>query len=300
MKPSMCLPALVLLCACTQGGQERLTSPDASTGPPAEGEWTPPPKEVLDTDDPTVIVGRLWARPNPIAFPPPETGHGGILDFVVESLGGESVTIDDITIEGSVDFHADLVDETGVIPLTFDEWSCCPEEGCGGGGLAGSCMEYHPSGTEPRDVYLVVHTSDPTSPTFRVPIIIDHEGRYTATTPPPSVFDYVAQVWLRPNPIRLDVLPAGTSTTLELCLDHRGEPRITGIRTIGPGLSITGARDFYGAPMSYPLSRGSGPPAYLDLRYDSTDGAAMDGTLTISFLNEFDDEFTFGVPVIIR
>jgi hypothetical protein len=157
---------------------------------------------------------------------------------------------------------------------------------------------------EPLESFFVVHTSDPTSPTFKVPIIIDYEGKYAL---PPFTSGWhegnVSHIWVRPNPIRLDRQPEGTTTTKELCLAGSGEivpPRITEIRVYGPGLSITGARDGDGTPIPLPISTGSHLPSYLVLTYVSEGDTPVDGVLAISFLNNFDDEFTLGVPIIIR
>jgi len=280
--------------ACAQVAEETSSSPDDKPYP-----------ATLEPRSGPEIMGRLWVTPNPIAFEPEPSA----VVVTIQSLGGEDIVVEDVTMEGSSDFYFSLDDDPGPFSIHFEEFNCCLADGCGSGGLLGFGMTYTPSGVPPASSNLIVHTADPTSPSFMVPIIVDYEGRYPRTDaydPGPSWdIDYV---WVRPNPVRFDALPPGESTTVTLCLD--GNCRlipdintgidITDISVAGDGLSIAGMRTHEGTPIDDPSGYDTLLPGYLDLTYTSLDGNSVDGLLRISFLDNWETELTLAVPILVR
>jgi hypothetical protein len=54
-----------------------------SADPVPTSRWSPPPKEVVDVEDDSVVVGRLWVMPNPIRVRPEWGGTIGSGDQIV-------------------------------------------------------------------------------------------------------------------------------------------------------------------------------------------------------------------------
>lgn len=271
--------------------------------------WTPPPKTVLDTESTDVIVGRVWIVPNPIPIPPVPVGSGFTpLGFVgLYSLGTDETYIDRMTIEGSADFTTEFIERGFDWPYWNPEEYSRPEDGYGSGQSMWFEIWYTPTVEVPEETFLIVHTSDPTSPTFRVPIVVDHEGTYLPGGMDEDywgMFEH-AYVWTRPNPVRFSVKPTGRSEIVEVTLAGTGgadDPmlEVTDISVWGHGLSIAGIWDQEGNPLSPPIHSGSLVLAYLDIEHVSTGEEVCDGVLMLSFLDIFGIEKTLGVPILVR
>jgi len=269
---------------------------------PAKEEipWTPPPKDVVDMDDPNVVFGRLWLAPNPIPLHPNEYGDV-MISIAIAKLGTEAVTVDAMTVEGPIDYECGAIDDPSMFPWTRSAVECCWTTNCGLGGHWGTMIDFHvPEGYDGGG-WFVVHTSDPTSPTLRVPIIVDDGGRYALE---PYSIEYDIHdwdfVWTTPNPIRIGSLPAGESTTLDVCLTSRGGPQYTNITVWGPDLTLSGMYDMDGALVSVPVPEGSSGPAMLEVTYSSSGIGLVDGALLITYINRYGDEFTQGFPIMVR
>jgi hypothetical protein len=273
--------------ACAQVAEETSSSPDDKPYP-----------ATLEPRSGPEIMGRLWVSPNPIAFEP-----GNPQEMVTVSLlAGERIVVEDITIEGSSEYVLKLAKEPGGFP--YEEAPCCIDGPCAGGGLLAFPVRYTPSGTAPGPVNLIIHTADPTSPSFMVPIIVDYEGKYPkagADDPRGWEPDFV---WVNPNPVRFAAIPPGESTTVTLCLGGFGRPEtgfgITDISVAGEGLSIAGMRTYEGTDAVDPSGHFILFPDYLDLTYTSVNGESVDGLLRISFLDRWESELTLAVPILVR
>ena len=68
----------------------------------------------------------------------------------------------------------------------------------------------------------------------------------------------------------------------------------------GAGLSLTGAWTHDGAAIPLPLEYGAAMPEKIDLEYVSSGEGAIDGVLSISFLDNWDAELTFAAPILVR
>ncbi len=286
------LEALVLVALVSAGCTHKAGS---------EVPWSPPPKQVLDTDDPTVIVGRLWVAPNPIPIHPHEDGTD-MVSINVGSLGGERVVIESMSIVGPVDLRCGAMDDIALSSLPFSEHSCCWYDGCGGGGIWGSWLDYRPTeGDRDAQSWLVVHTSDPTSPTLRVPIVFDDEGRYALPpmTPGYDIRDW-DHVWARPNPVRIRALEAGESTSVDICLDSENTPAVTDVSVWGEGLTLVGVFDGDGSPCTIPTSPDGPYPRSLTVGYESSGSGDVDGVVMVTYVNTYGDAFTQGFPVLVR
>lgn len=273
------------------------------TGP----AWSLPDGAFDGIDADTIIIGRLWVTPYPIPIKPDATWPEVLL--TLEHLGSDAVVIDDITLEGDPQFSfgegiysqcaGDL--DCASDPFNFSDWACCGRDGCGGGGTLGFNFIYNPPALESEPASLVIHTSDPTSPTFRVPIIIDHDARYE---PAPTMYRYsefdMPRIWVRPNPIRLSSKPDGETSTTEFCLDGDESPVITRMKLVGQGLSITRAETNDGTPIPLPPEYDGSLSVYMELEHTSEGLGPVDGVLIIGFLSNWNEEMALAVPIMVR
>ena len=273
---------------------------DASGDPAADDAGPESPGDVAPECEAT-IVGRFWISPYPIIVPAWFVDPVAVVTGT--HLGTEGLVIDEIRIEGSRDLSLSF---PWTFPTEFDAI-----ESAGSGGFFTFPVEYSPSGGEFVESHLVVETSDPTSPTFRVPIVIDHSGEtggcHRVTPETNGSFAAVG-----PNPVRMDALPRGESETMEIvAVSYRAafsvepQPPITGIRVEGPGLAFTGARTWHDVDYSsipFPVTEFE-PDAEglsLDLEYTSVTGGPADGVISVEFVEDCGCLMTMQAPILIR
>lgn len=249
--------------------------------------WTPPPKEVVDTEHDSVVAGRLWVYPNPIRFRPEWGGDIGTSPSVgihVENIGSEEVWVQDTWIEGSGEFYFGWED----LPPDEQPNRPVPHAGqpeCRGGGAGmGFGLHYVPEGDALLEATLVVGTDDPTSPTVRVPIVFDTTGTLTWDDPMAHSPEEEAVIWVKPNPIRI---AAGTASTTDLCVGIESCAEgcsLDRIRVHGEGLFLEDETDLVNPRISY---------------VPETDGR-MDGAFIVEFTNNWGDALSLVVPILVR
>lgn len=252
-------------------------------------DWDP-----VDTNYQATVTGRLWVSPNPIRYlPDQEGGEPFHLAVSVACIGNEPLQTDGFSLEGSGDFVFDPNGDD--IPNRSLDCSARPE--CNGASGMGFSIIYTPSGDPQASATLVVHTSDPTSPTVRVPIIPGEADQV-----PPSANDgYMpmqdeSNPMVKPNPIRFDV---GTPQEIPLCLSGMGaEVTYTGVRVYGEGYSMVGPLPTVQEP--FYSGDGHGQMRYVTVRYDPENGGPEDGTVLIDLVDTWGDELQLAIPVIIR
>lgn len=273
MKPAPALLVALLATSCVS--------------PEKDGPWTPPPKEVVDTELDSVIAGRLWVVPNPIRFRPEWGGEFGIapgLAIAVENIGSERVTVLDTHIIGSSEFFFGWeLHPTGGTPNRPVMHEGQPE--CAGGAGMGFSIHYVPSGEILQEGALVIETDDPTSPTFQVPIVLDTTGTLTPDDPDDYIaYNGDAYIWVKPNPIRI---PADATSTTDLCVEipnYSEGCSLDLIRVHGEGLALVDPTDYDHPRISY-------VPTVL---------GPVDGAFIVDFTDNWGDSHTLVVPILVR
>ena len=259
---------VLLVAACTAGGSG------------GSDPWLPPSKDIVDTGSDSVITGRLWLVPNPLRIRPDWAGttvhDSEPVRACVFNIGCEDVDIEHASTEGTTDgvFYGGFYTEHN-FPIRMGGSPDCS-------GRSGWCFEmrYLPTGSGLGEAHVVLETDDPTSPTLRVPILLDETGRLT----PESHHDHPVEyresfVEVSPNPIRLD---AGASGTLELIIFPEGElgTEILGVHVYGEGLGLSGSTEELMTVLTY--------------------SSASDGSLIVGFETSWGDELSLVVPILAR
>jgi hypothetical protein len=196
----------------------------------------------------------------------------------IENIGSEDVVIDNIYLDGDPDFSCSLDEER--CPKTM---SGGPE--CGGiGGMFFTCYYVDVSGEQASGT-LVVETSDPTSPTVRVPVILDLVGDLTdPISENPEMKE--ARLIAKPNPVRVTPLPVGQSLVMELCLFSHGMDISTDIMisTEGNSFSVLRVEDLEGNTVPFPFDfEPYTGPYTLFVEYRPLDESHEDGKLILEF-----------------
>jgi hypothetical protein len=215
------------------------------------------------------IVGRLWVSPPAIRFRP---GQESDARFALANTGSEDVWVEAVTVTGDPDFHS--VDFIGGIRLPMTLFG---SDDCGGFGTIDGTIAYTPkTGNDARGI-LKVHTEDPTSPSFSVPVYLDADSSYPGEILLPGEHFPVHEpsVMVNPNPIRFD----GTTTKVDICivvLDLGiARARIAKLWIDGDSFSISG-----------PLYQGENPAYYrTSIKLNQSALVLKDGYLAV----EFDD-----------
>ena len=280
--------ALALTCITTA-----LTAASCVPGDPVDldrNPWTPPPKEVVDTTSHSVVTGRLWVIPNPILIRPDQ----GMIDISINTIGTEGVWITDIRFSeaGSPEVSISLphgaesgsysvlwgLDDSVRFPLDLGSRPDC------GYGPGMGFPFFRDTSSEPREGTFIVVTDDPTSPTIEVPIAFDMTGTHTYDDPM-SQEDIFIDV--RPNPVRFR---AGVPEITELCV---------GVQNAEWGITLD-AVSIHGEGLSLVAPVDLSAPGGFSVEYAPASGSDVNGALVVDFTDNWGDEETLVVPIIVR
>jgi hypothetical protein len=289
-------PARVLTCIITA-----LTVASCIHGEPVDldrNPWTPPPGNVVDTDSESVITGRLWVIPNPILFRPDHME----VKVDITSIGTESTSIQDVRFaaDGSPEVSIFLTHgaESGAFSASAGLGGTAPplpldleyRLDCGGGPGMGFPFSHDYTGGDMTPGYLIVVTDDPTSPSLKVPIGYDLSGSHTHDDP---VDEQDILIDVRPNPVRFT---RGRAEIKDLCVNvqHTDEAfALDDVRIHGEGLSLVEPVD-----LSVPLEHPS--PGGFGIEYAPTTDDDVNGALIVDFTDNWGDEETLVVPILVR
>jgi len=248
--------------------------------------WNPPPKEVVDNDEGTVVAGRLWVVPNPIRLRPEWGGdpeHPASVGFQTENIGSTEATITHMRISGNPDFFF------GRFPGDDPE---LPKHiggnlECGSGAGRGDSITWNPSGDSLAEATLTIETDDATSPTLVVPIVFDTSGTHT----PESYLEHASNidtyVDIRPNPVHI---AKGVPTTLDLCIGVQNAYESFALDAVtihGEGLSLVEPVDL-------------SAPGGFSIEYTPVTDDDVNGALIVDFTDNWGDEETLVVPILVR
>lgn len=242
--------------------------------------WDPDPKQWPDPDAENVVVGRLWVQPNPIRLRPEWAGQAW-LPVEVNNIGSEEVAIDDVYIEGSADFNMQVAHDAQDFPVVIPGQDDCRGYNGWGWGFA-----YEPTGPGLNEAVVVLETSDPTSPTLRVPIIFDETGEHTSDHyPMGGLMEEKTLLLTKPNPIRFERVSVGSSVTQDVCLlfDIVGSVPSPEFSVMGQGFSIL-----------------SSSLEHVTVQYAPQTPVSEDGALVIEFLSYWGDAMTLVVPILVQ
>jgi hypothetical protein len=138
--------------------------------------------------------------------------------------------------------------------------------------------------------YLIIQTEDPTSPPIEVPIRFDTTGTHTDEDHL-MVEDIFIDV--RPNPVRFR---AGVPEIKELCVHAQNTDEtlvLDDVRIHGEGLSLVEPVDL-SVPPEYPFPGGFG------IEYAPTTDEDVNGALIVDFTDNWGDEETLVVLILVR
>jgi hypothetical protein len=250
------------------------------------------------------IKGRLWFNPNPIRFPLSEvTNRDTAVQVTVANIGTEIVSIESVSLIGEPDFFLDqgLTDlfDPSTNQLEFPIGLGGGGEDCDRCGTVGFPIFCRQGAGRPAEGKFVIETSDPTSPTLEVPLLVDPDAVL------PETQDYPVGVIpiVKPNPIRFHKrMDVGETQTLEVCLRLEGATSSSLINRLelhGDNFGIQGVYDKEGQPLSLPARNyiiGQDTLKILDNKpiSDNRDG----GTLQVEFVDDLGDQRTLLVPIM--
>ncbi|MBW1809862.1 MAG: hypothetical protein JRJ87_16825 [Deltaproteobacteria bacterium] len=196
----------------------------------------------------SVVVGRLQVMANPIFYQP--NAMDDRYRWTVENEGSEPVYIQDIHTSGSNDFS---IPSLPYQDRPFPWFLGSNDRHCGGGELFGISIVYSQISGENQEGELVIVTEDPTSPTLRVPILVDATGQYVDDGMNNYIFPE-ANMGVQPNPVRIYPLAPGESLVVEMCVKALGlEKRITHMAAYGDEFSILSATELSGNLIDLPI-----------------------------------------------
>jgi hypothetical protein len=272
------------------------------TGGPDDSEglaWDPLSIQEIQ-EMPDVHVGRLWVSPNPVVFGVDSEGYT-IRDFQIEiaNIGSEEAVIDDITMSGDPDF--DFYGERphdGHYPKHIGG---DPE--CNGHAGMGFPIVYADVTGDGAAATMVVHTSDPTSPTVKVPVYRNPELVYENHYMDPV--EGLRPI-VKPNPIRIDRHTVKGEKRIEVCLALLGwgDPlfRFTKIEAFGASVAVAELLDYQGNPVTlpHPPDVWTADPNRAVISYKPQMDADEDGALVVHFEEDSGRQQALVVPIVIR
>jgi hypothetical protein len=248
-------------------------------------------------ESPSGIRGRLWLNPNPIVFPaigPEERVF--LVVVVLANIGSEDVLIDSIDFSGDRDFVFEdqhLVDQ--LCPAEFSG-----SEECDKVSSVPGTISYAPTTGLNASGTLAIHTSDPTSPTLRVPVIVDPAAEIPKQVP---VYPEVTCPVVKPNPIRFGRMAAGGTQTLDVCVRFEGggpHGRLTRLEAFGSDYHLQQATDRRGDSICLPVEDYPIGQESISVRLanrpvsDQREG----GTLLVQTVDDLGAEYTLLVPIL--
>jgi hypothetical protein len=252
---------------------------------------------------PVPVLGRIWVMPNPILYrtiPWMEETESWI---TVTNIGSEDVAIDKIYLVGDPDFRF----PTESRDFEFSEKSpdfpfpmrIDAEEDGWGHTLMGFMMLHKLITSRNPETYLVIKTSDPTSPTLRIPIV--HFAGYSGS------YDGSKETWLqiKPNPIRLDQLSSGNSHVEEIgvlgsSIGSENQIKNVAFSTIGDDFSISEITDNWGNRLTIPVDIDvHAEPIRVFLEYRPRDDQPDNGLLVVTFTDGWGLTQNLRVPILV-
>lgn len=247
---------------------------------------------------PGAFVGRLWLSPNPIVFGMSPDGYWMYESTIdIANIGSEPVQIERITISGDPDFDFFSPPNDDRYPHNIDA-----DADCNGFAGMGFTISHAETANDNPTATMTVHTRDPTSPTFSVPIYRDQNY---IIEDPHSSFGGTHPV-VKPNPIRIYRDEAGNGQNIEVCMFfHSGDERqakTTEVETVGEAFAIEELRDYQGRPMEVPGPDEtlSGDPSAVVISYRPLQSPNQDGALVIQFDLLPGGKRSLIVPILVR
>jgi hypothetical protein len=248
---------------------------------------------------PGAVVGRLWLNPNPIVFGMFAEDFWAYETMIdIANIGSEPVQIENITINGDPDFDFYSPPEEDRYPNIIDT-----DADCNGFSGMGFMLSHAETANDNPTATMTVHTRDPTSPTFSVPIYRDRN--YIIEDPYPSG-PGVANPIVKPNPIRINSKKAKAGYTVEICaFFHSGEKlqaRTTRIETVGDAFAVEELTDYQGNPIEVPGPYETLPsdPSTVVISYTPIQSPNQDGALVIHFDLLPGGKRSLIVPILVR
>jgi hypothetical protein len=147
---------------------------------------------------------------------------------------------------------------------------------------------------------LAIHTSDPTSPTLRVPVIVDPAAEIPEQVP---VYPEVTCPVVKPNPIRFGRITTGGTRTLDVCVRFEGggpHGRLTRLEVSGSDYCIQQATDRLGNRIPLPVEDYPVGQESISVRVanqpvsDQREG----GTLLVQTVDDRGEKYTLLVPIL--
>jgi hypothetical protein len=245
------------------------------------------------------IYGRLWVNPNPIRFPVVQPGSGEtVAEVSLINVGSKRAEIEDIFLEGDPDFRFGWAESEFIDFMVAGEKSfslnghseCYRFQRVSGG------IYYRPEGVDRPRAELVIQTSDPTSPTLRVPIYMHTEADQDERT----TFALV-----RPNPIYFERAKRKERQVVDVCVrleDEELSSRLTGLEAVGDGFVVEGVSDYDGNAIPLPVRSYATDEYHLQVKlaYEPDSNRVEDGSLAVRFTDGRGREQTLLVPVLVR
>lgn len=252
---------------------------------------------------PVAVLGRIWVMPNPILYetiPWLEENESWI---TVTNIGSEDVTIDKIYLVGDPDFwfpteHRDFEFSEKSPDFPFPHRIQAEEDGWGQS-LMGFAMYHKIITSRTPETYLVIKTSDPTSPTLRIPIV-----RYAGYSGSQGGME---GIWLqiKPNPIRLDQISPGNSHVVEIGVmggSFAGEDHIKNMEfsTTGNDFSILEITDNWGNQLTMPFDIAvHAEPIRVFVEYRPRDNQPENGLLVVTYTDGWGLTQNLRVPILV-
>ncbi len=251
------------------------------------------------------IKGRLWFNPNPIRFPLSEVVNRDTpVSVTVANIGTESVRIESVSLVGVPYFFldqmiADLFDPSAnqlEFPFEFGGGS----EECDGCSMASFSVNCRQGTGHLAEGTFVIETSDPTSPTLEVPLLVDPDAVLPKNRSHPVGMIPI----VKPNPIRFHKrMDVGETQTLEACLrleGATGSSMLSRLELYGENFRLQGVYGKDGRPLNLPLRNYAIGQDTLKVVIDNepkTDNREG-GTLQVEFIDDLGDQRTLLVPIL--
>jgi hypothetical protein len=248
--------------------------------------------------EPVPVFGRLWVMPNPLRYNrlPPGFEEGEFWAEIV-NVGSEDVVVDSIYLIGDPDFRFPYGNRdfefTGKSPdFPFPVRIETTE-------MIFFTMSYRPTTRRVPEAFLVVKTSDPTSPTLRIPIVLD--SRYSSTDDAWQEACFL----VKPNPIRLETIPFGSTHSVEIGvhpieLGGYNLLRNVTFSTVGEDFSITGITDDFGKELTPPLEiEAHSVSMRVFLEYTPQDDKPENGLMVVQFTDEWELTQSMRIPIVV-
>ena len=247
--------------------------------------------------EPVPILGRLWVMPNPLRYHLTPGFPEQDFEAQIWNVGSEDVVVESIYLVGDPDFrfpfkHRDF-EFTGKSPDFPFPLSV------GATTVIFFSMYYKPTVNRTPEAFLVVQTSDSTSPTLRIPIVRVDNYSYFHNASQEACLD------INPNPIRLDPIPFGSTSSVDIGIqgmEMGGDNLLRNVTfsTVGEDFSITEITDAFGKQLTPPLE--IEPHSNLVnvlLKYSPQDDQPENGLMVVTFTDRWRLTQNLRVPIVV-